>query len=396
MSQVEALITPSVLRWARERAGFSLSQAATKLKRSQEEIIAWESGEKRPTITQARNASELYKRPLAVFYLPEPPIDFDTLRDFRKLPNEDIRMFNKELLDVIRTAYEHQHWVKEFLREEGVSSLSFVGTATLHDNPKSVAEQILNAFEISPDEQCKTQSRYYALKLWIRKVESKGVYIFRGGNIDLNSCRGFVLSDNVAPFIYLNSDDAYAAMMFTLIHELAHLWLNLSGVSNLNSIGTFVTLEDSNIEMFCNQVASETLIYSERFETELNKLSTTMKIEDRIERISRIFKVSEEAIARKMLQYGNISNKKYEELRQYYQIRWDDLKRIREEKEKERDGGPSFYVTKLSHNGYLYTQTVIGAYLSGKVSGRDASSLLGVKLNHFSKLAAQAGIQLWN
>lgn len=399
MAQVEALVTPSVMCWARERAGLSILEAANKLKRPKEEIEAWELGDKKPTIAQARKASEIYRRPLAVFYLPKPPLEFDTLRDFRRLPNEDNRMFSRELLEVVRTAFEHQHWVREFMEEEGVSALPFIGSATLKDNPKEIAEQILKTFEIAPDEQCKAQSRFYALKLWIVKVESKGVFIFRKGTIDLQACRGFVLSDNIAPFIYLNSDDADAAMMFTLVHELAHLWLNLSGVSNLGSMGTFITHEDSEVEMFCNQVASEALIYAERFKREIEKLNSSLTTEEKIERLSRIFKVSEEAIARKLLRYNYISRSRYNELREYYQNRWIELKQIEEQKAKEREGGPSYYVTKVSHNGLLYTQTVISAYLGGRISGRDASSLLGVKLNNLSKLAIHAGTPLqllWN
>jgi Zn-dependent peptidase ImmA (M78 family) len=399
MAQVEALVTPSVMRWARESAGLSVIEASNKIKRPIEEIMAWEKGVQMPTIPQARRASEIYRRPLAVFYLPEPPLDFDTLRDFRRLPNEEERFYSKKLTELIRTAYEHQYWANEYLKKEGISPLSYVGSACLEDNPKDIAKQILTTFMINPNDQCSVPSRFYALKLWIEKAESKGVFIFRKGSIDLHICRGFILSDNIAPFIYLNSEDAYAGMMFTLVHELAHLWLNISGISNLNTYGRFISTEDLNIEKFCNRVASEALIYSERFEREIEDLSIALTTEERIEILSRIFKVSEEAIARKMLEYDYISSSKYVKLRDLYQKRWLNLKRKEKQKNKERDGGPSYYVTKISNNGLLYTQTVIGAYQGGHILGRDASSLLEVKINNLSKLAGHAGIPMimeWN
>lgn len=393
MSKVEALVTPKVLGWARERAGLSILEVAKKFKRAQEEIEAWETGQIKPSIAQARRLSELYKRPLAVFYLPEPPIEFDTLRDFRRLPKED-RIFNRGLLELIRTAFEHQWWIKEFMEEEGVSKLPFVGSATINDNPLEVASQILEKFEITPDEQCKAPSRYYALKLWIEKVESKGVFVFRNGSIDLQDCRGFVLSDSIAPFIYLNSDDADVAQLFTLVHEIAHLWLNISGISNLGYIGSFVSNDDSEVEIFCNKVASDALINLDRFMIEIKKLNISLNIKEKIEKLSRVFKVSEEAISRKLLQVKYISKDDYENLREYYQNRWFELKKLEDIRTKEKKGGPSYYLTKVSHNGLLYTQTVIGAYMGGRISGRDASSLLSVKLNNLSKLASQAKIPL--
>jgi len=394
MSRVEALVTPSVIRWARETSGLSTEKAAKKLSRPVEDVEAWESGLKRPSIAQARKASEIYRRALAVFYLPEPPKDYETLRDFRCLPDDEDRKYSPELLLIMRTAIEHQQWTREFLIDEGMPPLPFVGSATVDDNPREVGEDILRVLEISPDEQCDCRSRGEALRLWMSKAEKKGIFVFRQGKIDLRQSRGFIISDEIAPFIYLNSEDAQAAQIFTLVHELAHLWLNQSGVSNIVTFGAYQSVEASMIEPFCNKVASEALLFRDRFDTEWNNLSSSMNIGDRIEKISRIFKVSEEAIARRLLEKDDITNDKYEQLREYYQDRWLELK----EKERKRlegaGGGPSFYVQKVSKNGYAFTQTVVSAFNSGAISGREASALLGVKVNHMPILALTAGFPL--
>lgn len=391
MSRIEALITPSVLRWARESAGISIQEAAKKLKKPIEDLEAWESGDKRPSIAQARKASELYKRPLAAFYLPEPPKDFDILRDYRSLSVDERRIYSPKLLLIIRTAIERQLWTRDFLLGEGASPLSFVGGANLDDSPTEIANNILLTLGITPDEQCTCRTREEALRLWIRKSERAGIFLFREGKVDLRECRGFVISDEYAPFIYLNSEDARAGQLFTLVHELAHIWLDQSGVSNLFTDGTYKFAEASTIEAFCNKVASEALLVSSIFEHERMRLNSSLVTEDRIEKLSKKFKVSEEAIARRLLEDGHISNKKYEELRNSYQSRWLEQKDIEKRRMKKTSGGPSYYVTKAANNGHAYTQTVISAYKGGQISGREASTLLGVKVNHIQKLAIAAG-----
>jgi transcriptional regulator with XRE-family HTH domain len=163
------------MHWAREKARLTTEQASKKIGRPKEEIEAWEDGILRPTIAQARKASEVYKRPLAVFYLPEPPKDFDTLRDFRSLPVDYDPDYSPELALLIRTAKFRQEWTREFFIDEGVSRLSFVGSSLLDDSPQKVSHHILSHLHLSPEEQIKCHTRNEALRLWIDRVLCKGV-----------------------------------------------------------------------------------------------------------------------------------------------------------------------------------------------------------------------------
>lgn len=391
---LDALVTPNVMLWARKQSGLSIVEAAAKAKRKPDEIEAWEMGMGRPTITQARKLSEIYRRPLAVFYLPEPPTDFETLRDFRRLPEEETRSFSNELFEIIRKSIEHQAWTREFLEDEGVSPLSFVSTVGLTDSEAILAKNILETFEITPQDQCKTRTRAEALRLWIKKVEQKGIYVFRKGGVDPKECRGFVISDYVAPFIYLNSEDAVAGQLFTLIHELAHIWIGSSGVSNIRPSGVYQYHEFKDLERFCNQVASLTLLNEDLFNIEWTNAKYFRQIEDRIVKLSNVFKVSEEVVARRLLQKGILTEEKYLDLRNYYQERWMEQKQLEKQKMRKKKGGPSYYVNMIMNNGYAYTQTVLSAYGGGKISSRHASSLLDVKVNNFSNLASKAGIRL--
>lgn len=392
MTRVEALITPSVLRWARERAGLSIEQASKKIGRPKEDIEAWEADTARPSIPQARKASEVYKRPLAVFYLPKPPKDFDTLRDFRSLPDDYEPDYSPKLALLLRTAKFRQEWMREFFVEEGVSRLSFVGSSSLHDSPQKISHRILSHLRLSPEEQIKCRTRNEALRLWIDRAERAGIIIFRQGKIDLKETRGFILCDEYVPFIFINSEDAISAQLFTLAHELAHLWLNQSGISNLEPFGKIAKNEDQEIELFCNKVASEAVLERTLFYHRWRDQDPSLSLEEQIENVSNIFKVSEEAISRRLLDDDTISQEIYLELREFYQFRWREFK----EKERQRmnltEGGPSYYVKKVFNNGYSFTRTVISAFDSGAITGRDASSLLDIKISNIRRLASAAGI----
>ncbi len=392
MARVEALITPSVIRWARERAGLSIDQAAKKIGRPKEDIIAWETGTSLPSIPQARKASEVYKRPLAVFYLPKPPKDFDTLRDFRSLPVDYPPEYSPELALLIRTAKYRQEWMREFIIEEGVSELSFVGSVSLDDTPQNISRSILDKLNLSPEEQINCPTRYEALRLWIDKTERAGIYIFRQGQIDLKEVRGFVMCDEYAPFIYINSEDALAAQLFTLAHELAHLWLNQGGISNLEPFERNRQDDATMIEAFCNKIAAEAVLDQKIFYQKWHKQEQTLPIEEQIEYLSNIFKVSEEVIARRLMDDGHLAQTMYIDLRKLYQTRWRERKVMERQRMRNAGGGPSYYVRKVFNNGYSFTQTVISAFESGAVSGRDASNLLDVKISNIRRLSFAAGM----
>lgn len=392
MSRVEALITPAVLRWARERSRLSLAEAAVKLKRPIEDISAWEEGSKYPSVPQARRASEVYRRPLAVFYLPEPPQDFETLRDFRRIHEGERGQFSPELSLLIRTTHFRQRWMRDFLISEGEPKLKFVGSASIQDNPTNIAKKIRDELNITTDQQKSCTTRTEARKLWLQKCEMAGIFVFRQTNIELAEARGFLVSDDFAPFIFLNSSDSKAAQIFTLAHELAHLWLNQSGVSNLEVTGRFDDEESHQIETYCNKVAAELVLENREFIKEWQNCNKERDIELIILSLSNTFKVSEEVVARRLKDLNQITDSKYSELRQVYQERWREYKKQELAKLRSSKGGPSYYTTTLSKNGYAFTQTVISGFMSGSVSGRDASSLLEVKINNIAKLGEKAGL----
>ncbi len=393
MAKIEALVTPSVIKWARERARLDLETAAKRIGRPEDDITAWEDGSLRPSLPQARKASEVYKRSLAVFYLPEPPQDFATIQDFRTLPDPTSYDYSPELALLVRRLQSRQQWRREFLLTEGHESLAFIGSMSEQMSEAKVAENIRETLGISISDQVACSSRRDALNLWVERTEASGIYVCREGKIASKEARGIALTDDIAPFIYVNSNDSYAARLFTLAHELAHLWINKPGLSNFKGIKRQATTGNAAVEAFCNRAAAQALVSETKFMAIWQARDKSQPLISQIDKVADYFSVSGEVIARRLLDRRIIHTVDYEHLRNLFHARWLKHKEDEKEKRKKSDGGPSFYLQKVHSNGRSFTQTVLGACYSGSISLRDACAVLNVKVGHLPKLAEAAGIR---
>jgi len=367
------------MKWARERAKLSLDIAAMKIGRDPSVIEAWENGSMLPTISQARKAAEVYKRSLSVFYLPEPPTDFDTLPDFRK---NEYKEYSPELALLIRQIQVKVEWLHEYLKEEGVRELSFIGKTDYKAVPHLVANDIRSTLGVTREAQKRCRDNSAALKLWIDAAESVGINIIRKGGIQSSEVRGLLITDKYAPFIFLNSNDSNAGRQFTLLHELAHLWINQPGLSD--PFGNFrrnVTIEDQ-IEIFCNQVANCILVDIKDVLSQWNTLKSSYSFEKCISLIAKTYSVSEEVIARNLLDEEQIEQYEYNIIRGNCIRNWE----LHKEKQKDQSGYQPHSQRMSQENGYRYSKLVVDAYSRGKISGRDASTLLHVKVNNFQHM----------
>lgn len=383
MSRQKALVTPSVMKWARVRARLSPEEASARIGRPVEEIEAWEEGETRPSMAQARKASEAYKRSLAVFYLPEPPTDFDTLKDFRQLPNADARGYSPELALIIRQLQSRQEWMRDYRIQHGVSPLEFIGSASLEDSPAKLAKSIRSTLGATINKQCSCPGPLEAQNYWVSMIEELGVCVCREGKVDLEEARGAALTDATAPFIYVNANDSYAGRQFTLLHELVHLWINEPGLSNLANIQKAPRLPDAKTETFCNRTAALILVPPKHFVAAWRQRDEGQSIDEQVNVISTKFRVSNETIARRLLDQDLITQAEYGRLRSQYRERWLEFK-------GRQKGGGNYYRNVLSFNGRLFTRTVLSARYSGQITIRDACMTLKVKANHLKELAEKA------
>ena len=383
----KAYINPKVLKWARESARIPLEVAASKIAVEPERLMEWEEGKAFPTIRQAETLAIAYKRPFALFFLPEVPHDFTPLQDFRKPNSEPLSTAS---IFIIREIQQKQAWISDTYQENEEEPLSFVGKYTINSNPVQVANDILETLEISP-------FRYTTdnpIKEWINKAETKGIFISRTSFIHsrllLNSdeLQGFSVADKYAPFVFVNSDDWNAPQLFTLVHELAHIWIAESGVSNEIEAGMSNNAMLRPVERFCNEVAANALMPL----VVMNEIDP--KIYDSFSSIfnkSKSLGVSTFAFLVRSFNLKKISLDKYRQLKNDADDEFKAfLKReeVKKEKQKNQKGGPDYFRLLVNKNSFLFTQVVLDAFRGGSIEPTLASRLLNTQLNNFPKLEA--------
>jgi Zn-dependent peptidase ImmA (M78 family)/DNA-binding XRE family transcriptional regulator len=383
----KAYITPKVLKWARESARITLEVAAARVSVDPERLKEWEEGESHPTIRQAETLAKAYRRPFALFFLPEVPRDFKPLQDFRK-PNS--KPLSTASIFIIREIQQKQAWISDVYQENGEDPLSFVGKYNIGSDPVRVANDILETLQIDPLHY-KTNN---PIKEWIAKAEAKGIFVSRTSFIhsrlllDNEELQGFSVVDKYAPFIFVNSDDWNAPQLFTLVHELAHVWIAESGVSNEIEGGINNKEMFHPVELFCNEVAANALM----------PLSVMYGIDNRIfdsfsdvHRTSRSLGVSTFAFLVRAYHLRQISLDTYRRLKSIADFEFRAFLKREEEKkakQKKQKGGPDYFRLLVNKNSFLFTQVVLDAFRGGSIEPTLASRLLNTQLNNFPKLEA--------
>lgn len=386
----KAHITPNVLKWARESARITEETAAAKVSVTVDRLKEWEKGTNQPTIRQAQTLAKAYKRPFALFFLPEIPYDFQPLQDFRKPGSKALTTSS---IFIIREIQQKQAWISDVYSENQEDKLSFVGRFSLKDNPQTVANDILDTLSINPASY-KTNN---PIKEWIDAAETNGIFVSRTSfihsrlRLDSEELQGFAIADPHVPFVFVNSDDWNAPQLFTLVHEFAHIWIAESGISN----EVEPDLKDKDrfhpVELFCNEVAANALMPKEIV---LGFDSVSFQTSKDVFKVAKQFGVSSYALLVRALNLSLISTTVYQKLKKQADIDYAKYLRIEAEKkakqkEKDKPGGPDYFLLQLNRNSRLFTQTVLDAFRGGFIEPTLASKLLNVQVNKFPKLESQ-------
>jgi Zn-dependent peptidase ImmA (M78 family)/transcriptional regulator with XRE-family HTH domain len=386
----KAYITPNVLKWARESARMTEEIAAAKVSVSADKLKEWETGTNQPTIRQAQTLAKVYKRPFALFFLPGIPRDFQPLQDFRKSGSKSLTTSS---IFIIREIQQKQAWISDVYSENQEEKLAFVGRFSINDNTQIVAKDILRTLKINPSSY-KTDN---PIKEWIDAAERNGVFVSRTSfihsrlKLDSEELQGFAIADPHAPFIFVNSEDWNAPQLFTLVHELAHIWIAETGISN-DVVPDLINKDKFHpIELFCNEVAANALMPKEIV---LSLDSKSFKTSKDVFKASKQLGVSSFALLVRALNLNIISIPAYQKLKKQAEIEYAEyLKKEAEkkvkQKEKENQGGPNYFLLQLNRNSRLFTQTVLDAFRGGLIEPTLASNLLNVQVNKFQKLESQ-------
>ncbi len=380
---IPALVRPALLVWARERAGFSLEQAAEKTGNEIETLRSWEaSGGEHPSIPQLRKLGEVYKRPLAVFFLPKPPEGFDPQSEFRRLAGLTPQNETPELRLALRMALFRREAAREMYAQLGDSVQTCTTVVHPHEQDETVGQRIRDLLGISWRDQLGWAGPYAALNAWRAAVERQGILVFQTGDVELSEMRGTSIPHGPLPVILLNNADAPHGRIFTLLHEFAHI-LMANGGHQTSSMDGKRMPEEQFLERASNRFAAAALLPAKEFLAEAHNFpGALVGDDDDLRRFANRIKVSPEAILRRLLSLQKIPASVYRVKRKGWQQKpWHSP--------PQAAGGPPIEVRVISSVGRPFASLVLESYQRNAVSSSDVVDFLGVQLKHLTKIAGQ-------
>ena len=398
MAAIRALVKPALLVWARQRAKVKPEDAAKAANVPVERLEAWERGDndEAPTVSQLRLLAAKYHFPLAVFYLPEPPADFAPLRDFRRLPDADAEAITPNLAFHIRGAYERRELALELYDELRSQPEAFPLKATIKDDPEKVGQAIRDLLEVDDENQKRAARQDRAFDFWRRRMEENDILVFVISgphySVDLKLMRGFAIAKTELPVIVVNGRDySQGGKAFTLLHELAHIILGESSISNGGAEDLGTTPEEQRIERFCDAVAAAALM-PRRLVLSFAEAAPTGEREwsdETLRTMARAIGVSREALLIRFVSLKRATWDFYRTRRARFQ---EEYREAAEEKAKEtkRPVAIRRSIMLMSWNGRGFTRLVLRSYYDQRITLNDVSSYLGAKVKHIPALERAA------
>lgn len=374
-------VKPELLQWACERASVEVDALANRFPRLPE----WLQGTARPTLRQLEQFAKATHAPIGYLFLPSPPEEQLPIPDFRTMSNRRPRRPSPDLLETIYLCQQRQEWFHDYARAMKEPAIAFVGRARVGDDVEAVAADIRRRLRFDVDERQRMGTWTEALRRFIELADAAGVLVMVSGIVgnnthralDPDEFRGFSLANELAPLVFLNGADTKAAQMFTLAHELAHVWLGQSALSDVTPDAS----PEHDVERWCNQVAAELLVPLDWLRREHVRGA---ELEDEMARLARRFKVSSLVVLRRLYDAGSISRARMESA---YRAELERLLAIT------RGSGGNFYLTQAARVGKRFARALVVSTLEGQTLHRDAFRLLGMsKLSTFHSLGHSLGV----
>jgi Zn-dependent peptidase ImmA (M78 family) len=375
-------VNPELLAWARQRSGLAFEDVAQRFPM----LGAWERGDQQPTLKQLESFAQAMHTPVGFLFLPEPPVEKVPIPDFRTIGDAGVRVPSANLLDTIYQCQQRQDWYRDFAVLNREPAVGYVGSLSATVSAATAADVMRTALEFGVEDR--GASRAEALRILIERAEALGFLVMVNGVVGSNThrklvpreFRGFALADPAAPLVFVNGADTKAAQIFTLVHELAHLWLGGTALDDVD----LAERGWQDTERWCNQVAAEVLM-------PLAATSGTLipgePLADTTERLSRKFKVSTLVVLRRLYDAGTLT---WDEYRSAYDAEFRRLTGLLKER---ASGGGNFYNTQPTRFGRRFTRAVITSTLEGHTLYRDALQLLSFKkVSTLNQLASHLGI----
>jgi Zn-dependent peptidase ImmA (M78 family) len=361
MMRVE--VKPAIMQWAIERAG----HRATALYERFPKLGLWERGDAQPTLKQLESFAKAAYLPVGYFFLPQPPDEPLPIPDMRTVGGRGVQRPSPDLLDMIYLCQRRQSWYQDYADSIGEEPRAFVGSVKITNSADRIAADIAQHLGFSVDRRRECGTWEEALRLFVLQAESIGVLVMISGVVgsntrrvlDPNEFRGFALADKLAPLVFINGTDTKAAQMFTLAHELAHLWLGQSALSDV----TPASSPTNNVETWCNRVAAELLVPLKELRRELETIAPLKSLAS----LARIFKVSTLVILRRLLDAGAVSREQFDKAYAAELARFTA---------PTSPSGGDFYRSQPVRLSRRFARAVIASTLEGETLFRDAFQML--------------------
>lgn len=359
-------VRPEMLRWARQRSGVAPDDLARRFPRLDE----WENGVRKPTLKQLEDLAKATFTPFGYFLLASPPIEQIPLPDFRRISNAHRAQPSPNLLETVYLCQQRQEWYHDFAVLEGESRRDFVGSANLNESPETVAARMRRELSMDLDARRACPTWVEALRQFITQADDLGALVMCSGvvrnnthrKLDPDEFRGFAISDEMAPLVFINGADTKSAQMFTLAHELAHLWLGRTALSDIDPS----VLPDNDVERWCNQVAAEVLVPLDAMRADLRAAGDLAR---EVQQHARNFKVSTLVVLRRMYDANHLSRD------EFFEAYSDERARLRD---LPKSSGGDFYLSLASRVSKRFARAIVTSTIEGRTLYRDAFQLLGV------------------
>lgn len=382
---VRISVAPSLLEWAVERAGWDDETT----QRRAPKLDEWISGVRQPTLKQLESFAQATHTPFGLLFLPEPPNEPVPIPDMRTVGNATVPRPSVDLLDTIYICQTRQEWYRDYALDHGAPQLEFVGSATIDTPVADAGRAIREAIDFDLTERAVFTNSDDALRQLIDRIEAIGVLVMVNGIVggdthralDPEEFRGFALSDPIAPLIFVNGADTKAAQIFTLIHELGHVWLGGSALSD----AAMVVREGVSEELWCNQVAAEVLVPLAALRRDYQGEPTLQELT----RLARRYRVSTLVILKRLFDARFLE---WDDYRARYEAERDAVIELAKRRRGENSGG-NYYNTQPLRLSRQFARAVVTSTYQGDTSFRDAFNLLGTKKHEtFARLADEIGV----
>lgn len=377
-------IKPHMLEWARERSAYSKADVIKRFPKYNE----WQQEKIPPTLKQLEDYAKFTHVPVGYLFLSDPPVEKVPIPDFRTIQGETRFQASPDLLETIYLCQQRQEWYQYFAKTMGDKEISFVGSMSVDTDPFEAAATITRILDFDIEQRMRLHNFEEALRDFVEKADQAGILVMCNGVVGNNNhrplnpdeFRGFALVDKLAPLVFLNGKDTKAAQIFTLAHEIAHIWIGQSAISDVQPS----VVSRNRVEKWCNRVAAEILVPIDKIkEEDVDKSS----LETEIQRLAKLFKVSTLVIIRRLYDARKIDRNTFHAV---YEV---ELKRLLQIK-KSSSGG-DFYNTQASRVSKRFARALVSSTLEGQTLFKDALRLLNfTKMKTFNDFGRKLGVMI--